>query len=174
MTPDEVKEVEKTKDGLVIVTWEVCPSNREKVHFLKCGLDENPFWTKITLDDIYIDAQITYNTKTDEFSNLNFCAYADHSVVCIKGEDYEDYNEDYNSLFVNRTRDYLKEKDLLKKPISVRITWRQEITLDGKDLKEIQDKWNKMDLGVGEFVEISSIENADTYEDLESEWDDLY
>lgn len=56
----------------------------------------------------------------------------------------------------------------------VRITWRQEITLEGKDLKEIKDKWESLNLGVGEFVEISSIEDADTYEDLESEWDDLY
>ena len=56
----------------------------------------------------------------------------------------------------------------------VRITWRQEITLEGKDLKEIKDKWEELNLGAGEFVEISSIEDADTYENLESEWDNLY
>lgn len=63
--------------------------------------------------------------------------------------------------------------------MEARITYRMEVYIEGKDLKEIKNKWLDLDLtpkftdvapeGVGDggFVELVSCEDADTYEDLD-------
>ena len=62
--------------------------------------------------------------------------------------------------------------------MEARITYRYEISIEGKDLNDIRNKWLDIDLtpkcfdvapeGVedGGFIEVVSAEDADTYEDL--------
>lgn len=57
--------------------------------------------------------------------------------------------------------------------MEVRITFRSEVYLEGKDLEEIKSKFEQMDLNNDsgmEFVELVSVEDANTYEDLTHEY----
>ena len=65
--------------------------------------------------------------------------------------------------------------------MEVRITFRSEIFIDGKDMKEIVEKWEDMELFSKEAneayaseIEVVSVENAETYDDLMDEFDDPY
>lgn len=61
--------------------------------------------------------------------------------------------------------------------MEVRITYTSEVYIKGDSLKEIKDKWKNLNLtsqeGNSEFVELCSVEDAETYEDLESEFNNL-
>lgn len=52
--------------------------------------------------------------------------------------------------------------------MKARITFRAEVYFEGKDLKEIRNKFESTDIltGGAEFVEITSVEDADTLEDV--------
>lgn len=65
--------------------------------------------------------------------------------------------------------------------MKVRVTWRSEITIEGKDLDEVRNKWGGMDLfsrqakeAGAEYVEIVSAEKCDNtgypQEDITSEF----
>lgn len=65
--------------------------------------------------------------------------------------------------------------------MEVRITFRSEIFLEGKDMKEIVEKWEDMELFSKEAneayaceVEVVSVEDAETYDDLMDEFNDPY
>jgi hypothetical protein len=62
--------------------------------------------------------------------------------------------------------------------MKARITFRSEIVVEGNDLEEIKQKFEGLNLctkeGNGDFVELVSVEDNDTYEDLMEEWDELY
>lgn len=62
--------------------------------------------------------------------------------------------------------------------MEVRITYRSEVYIKGDSLKEIKEKWDALNLtsqeGNSEFVELCSVEDAETYEDLEEEFNNLY
>jgi len=65
--------------------------------------------------------------------------------------------------------------------MEVRITFRSEIFLEGKDMKEIVSKWEYMELFSKEAneayaseIEVVSVEDAETYDDLMDEFDDPY
>lgn len=61
--------------------------------------------------------------------------------------------------------------------MEVRITYRSEVYIKGDSLEEIKDKWEALNLtsqeGNSEFVELCSVEDAETYEDLENEFNNL-
>ena len=61
--------------------------------------------------------------------------------------------------------------------MEVRITYRSEVCIKGDSLEEIKDKWEALNLtsqeGNSEFVELCSVEDAETYEDLENEFNNL-
>ena len=58
----------------------------------------------------------------------------------------------------------------------VRITFRSVVFIEGKDLKEIKQKWENMELFSSNenisFVEVSSVEDADGYKDIKSEFNE--
>lgn len=62
--------------------------------------------------------------------------------------------------------------------MEARITYRSEIIVKGDNLAEIKQKFESMNLtskeGNGQFVEMVSVEDYDTYRDIMDEWDDLY
>ena len=65
--------------------------------------------------------------------------------------------------------------------MEVRITFRSEIFLDGKDMKEIVEKWENIRLFSGEavaegadFIEVDTVEDADTYDDMMDEFNNPY
>ena len=65
--------------------------------------------------------------------------------------------------------------------MEVRSTFRSEIFLEGKDMKEIVSKWEDMELFSKEAneayaseIEVVSVEDAETYDDLMDEFDDPY
>lgn len=67
--------------------------------------------------------------------------------------------------------------------MEVRLTFRSEIYIKGKDLKEIKEKWEELNLfsddakaNSADYVEMDSIERTDdgSYTDLENEFDSLY
>lgn len=66
--------------------------------------------------------------------------------------------------------------------MEVRITFRSEVYIKGDTLEEIKDKWEELPLYSGEaledadadFVELISVENANTHEDLISKWIKLW
>lgn len=67
--------------------------------------------------------------------------------------------------------------------MEVRFTFRSEIYIKGKDLKEIKEKWEELNLfsddakaNSADYVEMNSIERTDdgSYTDLENEFDSLY
>jgi hypothetical protein len=61
--------------------------------------------------------------------------------------------------------------------MEVRITYRSEVYIKGDSLEEIKDKWEALNLtsqeGNSNFVELCSVEDAETYEDLENEFNNL-
>lgn len=59
--------------------------------------------------------------------------------------------------------------------MKVRITYRNEVFIEGKDLKEIRNIFDRMELStkVADFVEVSSVENADTLEDLKDKFEHI-
>ena len=62
--------------------------------------------------------------------------------------------------------------------MEVRITFRSEVYISGENMAEIKDKWESMNLyeknnGV-EFVEINTVEDAETYNDIMLEFDHAY
>lgn len=65
--------------------------------------------------------------------------------------------------------------------MEVRITFRSEIFLEGKDMKEIVEKWENIQLFSGEavaegadFIEVDTVEDADTYDDVFDEFNNPY
>lgn len=56
--------------------------------------------------------------------------------------------------------------------MKIRITYLSEVYVEGETLEECRRKWAELDLtskeGNPEFVELVSVEDADTYEDLMS------
>ena len=62
--------------------------------------------------------------------------------------------------------------------MEARITYRSEIIVKGDNLAEIKQKFESMNLtskeGNGQFVEMVSVEDYDTYRDIMDEWDELY
>lgn len=62
--------------------------------------------------------------------------------------------------------------------MEARITYRSEIIVKGDNLAEIKQKFESMNLtskeGNGQFVEMVSVEDYDTYRDITEEWDELY
>jgi len=67
--------------------------------------------------------------------------------------------------------------------MEVRFTFRSEIYIKGKDLKEIKEKWEELNLfsddakaNSADYVEMCSIERTDddSYTDLENEFDNIY
>ena len=64
--------------------------------------------------------------------------------------------------------------------MEVRITWRSEIYIKGEDIDEIRNKWEALnidpidnddeDITNFDFVELVSVEDADTYDDLMDEF----
>ena len=62
--------------------------------------------------------------------------------------------------------------------MEVRITFRSEVYISGENMAEIKDKWENMNLyeknnGV-EFVEINTVEDAETYKDMRHKFDHAY
>lgn len=56
------------------------------------------------------------------------------------------------------------------KPLrSVRITYRMEVTVTGTDADDIRRAWENTDMHKGEFIEVVSVEDAQTLEDISSE-----
>ncbi len=61
--------------------------------------------------------------------------------------------------------------------MKIRLTYRVEAFIEGDDMTDIKNKWHKQmpvpddteDIGF-DFVEMVSIEDADTYEDMTNEW----
>jgi len=62
--------------------------------------------------------------------------------------------------------------------MKARITFRSEIVVEGNNLEEIKQKFEGLNLctkeGNGDFVELVSVEDNDTFTDLMKEWDELY
>lgn len=54
--------------------------------------------------------------------------------------------------------------------MEVRFTYRAEIYLQGKSLKDIKKQWESLSMDeIGEnsnFIEVVSVEDADTYDDI--------
>lgn len=56
------------------------------------------------------------------------------------------------------------------KPLrSVRITYRMEVTVTGTDADDIRRAWEDTDIHRGEFIEVVSIEDAETLKDISNE-----
>lgn len=56
------------------------------------------------------------------------------------------------------------------KPLrSVRITYRMEVTITGTDPDDIRRAWENTDMHKGDFIEVVSVEDAQTLEDISSE-----
>lgn len=54
--------------------------------------------------------------------------------------------------------------------VQVRFSFRVESYIEGKDMDEVRRKWESMDMGKGiKFVELVSVEDAETYDDLTNE-----
>lgn len=62
--------------------------------------------------------------------------------------------------------------------MKLRITFRSEMYVEGETMEDCISQWERTPLYPPKtncsFVEISSIEDADTYEDKTNEWDETY
>lgn len=59
---------------------------------------------------------------------------------------------------------------LTGKPLrSVRITYRMEVTITGTDPDDIRRAWENTDMHKGDFIEVVSVEDAQTLEDISAE-----
>lgn len=61
--------------------------------------------------------------------------------------------------------------------MEVKITYRSEVYIKGDNLKEIKNKWEAFNLtsqdGYSEFVEVCSVEDAETHKNIENEFNNL-
>ena len=69
-----------------------------------------------------------------------------------------------------------KWKEIQGQTMKVRITYRNEVFIEGKDLKEIARKFDSMSLVPenASFVEVSSVEDGKTLEDLKRAFEDAF
>ena len=56
--------------------------------------------------------------------------------------------------------------------MKVRITFRSEVTISGRNEQEIREKWESMQLypdtpDAPEFIDIDTVEDAETFEDID-------
>lgn len=59
--------------------------------------------------------------------------------------------------------------------MKARITFRVETYIEGKSMPEIRSKFENMEMPEGcEFVELVSVEDADTLDDIMPEFDETY
>lgn len=66
--------------------------------------------------------------------------------------------------------------------MTVRVTFRSEVYIDASSVAEAKEKFEAMELYSekakkemnADFVEINSIEDGDTYDDLTEKWDESY
>lgn len=60
--------------------------------------------------------------------------------------------------------------------MEIEINYRVKRIIEADTLEEAVKKWEECDLndGQGEFVEVQSVFNANTFEELTSEFDELY
>ena len=58
--------------------------------------------------------------------------------------------------------------------ITVRITFRNELILKGEDIREVKKLWDSMNVAPQpcRFVEVSSVETVDTFEDLKTQFEE--
>lgn len=104
------------------------------------------------------------NTKSDKINEIR------ETAISLR-EDLENMGIAANGFF-----NYLDEKltDIEcgkdhPKEMTVRITWRMECHISGRDLADIKEKWDNFDIrpDYAEYVETTSIENADTNCDID-------
>lgn len=50
--------------------------------------------------------------------------------------------------------------------MQVRITYRLETYIEGENIEEIRSKFEKSSMGDGDFIEIVSVEDAETFKDI--------
>jgi len=85
-------------------------------------------------------------------------------------EDLENMGLAVNGFF-NYLDDKLNDIESGYKPkeMTVRFTWRMEAYISGRDLADIKEKWDDFDIrsDCAEYVETTSIENADTNDDID-------
>ena len=59
--------------------------------------------------------------------------------------------------------------------MKARFTFRVETYIEGKNMKEIRSKFEAMDMPEGcYYVELESVEDARTYDDIMPEFDETY
>ena len=66
--------------------------------------------------------------------------------------------------------------------MTVRVTFRSEVYIDASSVAEAKEKFEAMELYSekakkemsADYIEIDSIEDGDTYDDLTEEWDKAY
>lgn len=62
--------------------------------------------------------------------------------------------------------------------MELRITFRSEIYIEGETMQDCINKWNETQLYFPDngcsFIEVNTIEDANTFEDKTNEWDELY
>lgn len=94
----------------------------------------------------------------------------------------EDFDlDELETFFLQLSNYYQKKKNYVNNEMKVRITFRNEIYVEGKDMKGVRNIFECLDLGYDKlkeygynFVELCSVEDAETYEDLMSEWKNAY
>ena len=57
--------------------------------------------------------------------------------------------------------------------MQVRVTWRVEAFIEGDTLEECKEKFNAGDNLENDFVELVSVEDAETFEDYLEDWEEL-
>lgn len=104
------------------------------------------------------------NTKSDKINEIR-------ELAASLREDLENMG-----IAANRFFNYLDEKltDIEcgkghPKEMTVRITWRMECHISGRDLADIKEKWDNFDIRSedAEYVETTSVENAETNGDID-------
>ena len=139
--------------------------NENALYTFWCCSNEGAMLKNSTIDEIRLEGDYIvfyYNINTGD------CDYFES----FKIEDLETFFLCLSNYFQKQAKEVEVEEEM-----KVRITFRSEIYIEGKDLRGIKDIFEALDLGYDalkpyeyEFVELVSVEDADTYEDLMGEW----
>ena len=104
------------------------------------------------------------NTKSDKINEIR------ESAASLR-EDLENMGIAANGFFnyINEKLTDIEHKDEQPKEMMVRITWRMECYISGRDLADIKEKWDNFDIrsDYAEYVETTSVENAETNGDID-------
>lgn len=157
-------------------------------------LEEHDYLVHISDDDVEIEnwtdrgEDMIISLPLKEFSVEGLEQFAEtydideHIEIMMQGSPNDPSSYRANFTYQQAVQDQTDWLDCLREDIkaikaaisgkplrSVRITYRMEVTITGTDAEDIRRAWENTDMHKGDLIEVVSVEDAQTLEDISAE-----